>query len=224
MADAFYALLGFGFLLGVKHALDADHVVAVSAIAAQTKGLRSSSLVGAVWGLGHATTLLFVGLLILGFKLTIPESLALSLEFLVGVMLVLLGADVLRGLRGHRHEHRHRDAAHVHLHTHRMRVHNHAHRSFVVGMVHGLAGSAALTLIVLAAASSLAEGVLYLLVFGVGSAAGMTLLSVLMSVPFNVSFTISGLQNRIQSLAGVLSVVLGTIIMYEIGFVEGLFL
>lgn len=84
-------LFGLGFILGLKHALDADHIVAVSTIVSQTKSLKKSSLLGAIWGMGHTTTLFLVGLAILGFKLTLPYKLALSFEFLVGIILVILG-------------------------------------------------------------------------------------------------------------------------------------
>lgn len=88
-------LLGLGFILGLKHALDADHVVAVSTIVSQVRGLKKSSLIGAIWGVGHTTTLLLVGLVILIFKLVIPNKVALFFEILVGFVLVILGIGVL---------------------------------------------------------------------------------------------------------------------------------
>ena len=125
-------LIGLGFVLGLKHALDADHVVAISTIVSHTKNLKKSSLFGVIWGVGHATTLFLVGLAILIFKLAIPDKLALSFEFLVGIVLVILGIDVLRKIvkeKIHWHWHRHGKVIHTHFHSHeRLPSHNHIHQ------------------------------------------------------------------------------------------------
>lgn len=219
-------LLGLGFVLGLKHALDADHIVAVSTIVSQTGSLKKSSLFGAIWGIGHTTTLLIVGLIILGLKLAIPAWLALSFEFLVGIMLVVLGVDVLLKVRQdklHVHKHVHEGIKHTHVHSHKdSNIHNHVHRSFAVGMVHGLAGSATLMLLVLASANSLAQGVGYILVFGIGSILGMLIVSAIIGLPFVLTTKFETVHNRVRILAGSFSILLGSTIMYEISLLNGL--
>lgn len=214
-------LLGLGFILGLKHALDADHVVAVSTIVSQTKNLKKSSLAGAIWGMGHTATLFLVGLVILVFKLAIPDKLALSFEFIVGVVLVVLGVDVLRKVskgKVHLHEHQHGDSVHTHLHSHKESPsHNYIHKSFVVGTIHGLAGSAALMLLVLTTVNSIFQGLLYILIFGIGSIVGMLIVSGIIALPFLLSSKFDKINNIVKILAGTISIVLGFTIMYEIG-------
>ncbi len=214
-------LLGFGFILGLKHALDADHVVAISTIVSQTKSLKKSALAGIFWGLGHTSTLLLAGILILGLKLAIPEKLALSFEFFVGIILVALGADVLRKAwkeKIHAHGHKHAEKIHKHLHAHdSLETHKHAHKSFAVGAVHGLAGSGALTLLVLSTVSSLAEGLFFILIFGLGSVLGMLFTSAVISLPFLLSARFENFNISVKILAGVVSVLLGFTIMYGLG-------
>lgn len=214
-------LLGLGFILGLKHALDADHVVAVSTIVSQTKNLKKSSLAGAIWGVGHTATLFLVGLVILVFKLAIPDKLALSFEFIVGVVLVVLGVDVLRKVikgKVHLHEHQHGDSVHTHLHSHKESPsHNYIHKSFVVGTIHGLAGSAALMLLVLTTVNSIFQGLLYILIFGIGSIVGMLIVSGIIALPFLLSSKFDKINNIVKILAGTISIVLGFTIMYEIG-------
>lgn len=214
-------LLGLGFILGLKHALDADHVVAVSTIVSQTKNLKKSSLAGAIWGMGHTATLFLVGLVILVFKLAIPDKLALSFEFIVGVVLVVLGVDVLRKVsegKVHLHEHQHGDSVHTHLHSHKESPsHNYIHKSFVVGTIHGLAGSAALMLLVLTTVNSIFQGLLYILIFGIGSIVGMLIVSGIIALPFLLSSKFDNINNIVKILAGTISIVLGFTIMYEIG-------
>lgn len=219
-------LFGLGFVLGLKHALDADHVVAVSTIVSQTKSLKKSLLAGAIWGVGHTITLLLVGLVILIFKLTIPDKLALSFELIVGVVLVVLGVDVLRKVikeKVHLHEHQHGSSVHTHLHPHKESwSHDHTHRSFVVGMIHGLAGSATLMLLVLTTVRSVFQGLLYILIFGVGSIIGMLIVSGIIGFPFLLLAKFGKINNSVKILAGTISIVLGFTIMYKIGFVNGL--
>jgi sulfite exporter TauE/SafE len=223
------SLLGLGLLLGLEHALDADHVVAVSTLVSQTKSIKRSSLFGVFWGLGHTTTLFVVGLLILVFKLAIPPRLALSFEFLVGVMLVALGLDVLRKVwreDPHIHTHQHEDGVtHTHLHSHADDGgHHHQHRSFLVGLVHGLAGSSALMLLVLTTVDSVWLGVIFILVFGAGTIVGMLITSTLIALPFKWMTNFAGIDRILRLAAGVISVGLGVVIMIRIGFINGLFL
>src|SRR5262249_9036063 len=153
-------VLSLGFVYGLRHALDPDHMVAVSTIVSEHKSLARSSLVGTFWGLGHTTSLLAVGLAVMLLKISIPRHLELWLEMAVAAMLVILGLGVLvglarnRGLQLHTHSHTHDgEPPHSHLHLHAHDEHQHRHRifrlgrkPFVVGMVHGMAGSAAVTL------------------------------------------------------------------------------
>ncbi|NOZ64370.1 MAG: urease accessory protein UreH [Caldiserica bacterium] len=220
-------LLALGFVLGLKHALDADHVVAVSTIVSQVKSIKKSSLFGAIWGVGHTTTLLLVGLLILILKIAIPDKVASSFEFIVGIVLVVLGIDVLRKVirdKIHFHKHQHGEVVHTHLHSHRKSfLHSHVHKSFLVGVVHGLAGSAALMLLVLTTIKSVFLGALYILIFGVGSILGMLVIGGIISLPFLFTAKSDRVNSTVKILAGTISILLGITIMYKIGFLGGLF-
>ena len=223
--------LFFGFLLGVKHALDADHIVAVTTIVSRSSSIFRSVLVGLNWGIGHTLTLFAVGFGVLVFKLTIPDRLALSMEFIVGVVLVLLGIPLIRQLvRGstHIHVHQHGDLRHLHSHAHHDEIpdHNHPHlrRPLLIGIMHGLAGSGALTLLVLSTVSSVVQGLLFLLLFGIGSILGMLLFSGLIALPFRLTTGLSLRLNLwVQGSAGLISVAFGLFIIWQTGFVGGLF-
>jgi ABC-type nickel/cobalt efflux system permease component RcnA len=197
--------LALGFLLGFKHATEADHLVAVTTIVSEQRSILRAGFVGALWGVGHTVSLLVAGILVIVLEITIPLRLANALEFAVALMIILLGARVLYlALRGqrrvHTHRHQHDGYAHTHIHFHEAedahtaqsttRTHQHARlvgwRPLVVGMVHGLAGSAVLTFLVLTEVvkrGSRALGLAYLLVFGIGSICGMLLMSTLISLP-----------------------------------------
>ena len=227
-------VLALGFVLGMRHALDADHVVAVSTIVSKYRGLWGSTIIGAFWGIGHTITLFLVGFLILGLKMTIPDKVALLMEMAVGIMLVFLGGVVTAGLIKERldyHFHHHGVESHVHAHKHtHIEPHEHQHairrgyRSLMVGMVHGLAGSAALMLLAVGGMHSVLEGLLYIVVFGIGSVAGMMMISTMISLPFvYTAFHFTRINRFITAFAGLASIVLGTAIIYEIGFVKGLF-
>ena len=222
-------LLGLGLVLGLKHALDADHVVAVSTIVSQTKELKRSSLYGILWGLGHTTTLLISGLAILLLKLTIPSKLALSFEFIVGIVLVILGIDVLVKLwrdKPHLHKHQHEEGelVHTHIHTHKAsEFHSHTHKSFLIGMLHGLAGSGSLVLLALASAHSVGQGILFILIFGIGSIIGMLITSTIIGLPFVLTMRFDSVNKVVRLVAGVVSVGLGIVVMLEVGIMGGLF-
>lgn len=221
------SFLLLGFLLGVKHALDADHVVAVSTIATGNRSLKRSCAIGFCWGVGHTAVLLVAGLAVLGLHLAIPHDVARLFEAGVGVMLIGLGLSVgwtLLRERLHVHAHTHDDGtSHLHVHAHRDgQGHAHLHRfrleytSLAVGMIHGLAGSAALLLLVLSTVRSLTEGMLYILMFGAGSIAGMVLLGAVLSVPFAVTpQRLVRTHLVLRALAGLASVSLGGSMLYE---------
>jgi len=221
-------LLGFGFMLGLRHAFDADHVIAVSTLVGQTKSLKKSSLLGITWGLGHTTSLLLAGLLILGLKIAIPDKITLSFEFIVGIILIALGVDVLRKItkeKIHLHMHKHGNITHAHFHTHKhSKSHNNTHKSFFVGSVHGIAGSAVLPLVVLTTVNSLFAGLLFILIFGVGSILGMLMVSTIIGLSFILTKKFDKICKSIKIVSGAISIVLGLIIMYKIGFVNKLFM
>ena len=220
----------FGFLLGVRHALDADHVVAVTTIVGRSNSLMRSAMVGLSWGIGHTLTLFAAGFAVLVLKLTIPDRLALSMEFAVGVMLVLLGVPLVRQLivaRAHVHLHQHGDKKHLHSHPHNetpSHEHSHLRRPLLMGMVHGLAGSGVLVPLVLSTMSSVVQGLFFLLLFGIGSISGMIIFSGLIGLPFKFTARFSlSLNLWIQGVAGLTSIVFGLFIMWQAGFVGGLF-
>ncbi len=221
----------FGFLLGVKHALDADHIVTVTAIVSRSRSLLRSALVGLSWGVGHTLTLVAAGIAVLVFKLTIPDKLSLSLEFVVGVLLVLLGVPLIWRLvvgRPHVHLHQHGDKPHIHKHLHRDTPghdHQHIRRPLLMGMVHGLAGSGAITLLVVSTMSSVTQGLVFLLLFGIGSILGMMLFSGLIGIPFRLTAGLSLRLNLwIRGTAGLISIAFGLFMMWQIAFVGGLFI
>lgn len=235
MDTTFLTTLVLGFALGIKHALDADHVVAVSTIVSQYRNPLRATLVGIFWGIGHTTTLLLVGIAVIGFKLVIPDQLALSMEFLVGAVLFALGIQILwqyRPQKKHTHVHDHGDEMHAHEHIHLRKdggkdIQHHPprqHRSLLLGMIHGLAGSAALMLLVLSTIQSPIEGVVYILIFGAGSILGMMAISTLIGLPFALSSgRFASLNHTIRFAAGALSTALGIFLMVDIGFIKGLF-
>ncbi|MBS3158172.1 sulfite exporter TauE/SafE family protein [Candidatus Woesearchaeota archaeon] len=213
-------LLGLGFLLGIEHATDADHVAAISTMTSDSKNLKNSAMHGIYWGLGHTFTLLLVGLLLLLFKITIPQKLAVSFEFIVGLMLVFLGINLFVKIlksRFHLHLHKHGKIKHLHYHTHKSQhSHRHSRASFFVGLVHGLAGSAALMLLVLATVKSIASGLIYIMVFGVGSILGMLLISISISIPILLAKNLSRIHFIIRSIASFASIIIGISIIVSI--------
>ena len=218
-------LLGFG--LGLQHATEADHLAAVSTIVSERKNLLSASIVGGLWGVGHTISLFFVGALVIFLKLQISEGIEAKLEAGVGMMLVLLGLNALRKLylgkdKVHAHTHDHQGHHHVHFHTHEKHKpaekwhHNLSPRSVFIGMIHGLAGSAALMLLVVPSIPSPAIALVYILIFGIGSIGGMMAMSFLIGLPFHFTATnFVNLNKIIRLCAGIFSFGLGLSIIYE---------
>jgi sulfite exporter TauE/SafE len=231
-----FTVLGLGFLLGLKHATEADHLAAVSTIVTNRRGLFSSAIVGGLWGLGHTISLVVAGVFVLLLNFEISEKTERMLEFGVGVMLVLLGLNVLqkiiRGGTLHFHTHEHGGHEHVHPHLHEAgkadKPNTHHGLSFspravVIGMVHGLAGSAALMLLVIPTIDSRPLGLLYIVIFGIGSIGGMMLMSFLVGLPFQITaLRFNRFNVLLQCVAGLVSVGLGLYIIYEKGITEGL--
>lgn len=235
------AVLGLGLLFGLKHATEVDHIVAVSTIVSEHRSLWRSVVVGAFWGMGHTASLIGVGAVVLALRVAIPEWVASWLEFGVALMIIGLGVSalmrVLRKRRDfHLHRHQHDGVSHVHVHFHVQQTehagsvvaHSHAVsivgiKPFLVGAMHGLAGSAALTLLVLAQTQSLIASLAYLVVFGVGSIFGMVLMSGLVGLPFVLtSRRLSGIHYSLQTFAGALSIAFGLWYAYATGFLSEL--
>jgi high-affinity nickel-transport protein len=197
--------LGTSFVLGMRHATDPDHVVAVTTIASQERSLRRAAWVGALWGLGHTVTILVVGSAIVLFKLAFTPRVGLSMEFTVAVMLIVLGVLNLLDVRF-----RPSPVS--------------AARPLIVGVVHGLAGSAGATLLVLPLIADARWAVGYLLVFGVGTIAGMALMTIAIAVPsMYAAARAVRLQRWIRLASGAVSVCFGAYLAHRIGFVDGLF-
>lgn len=213
------AILVLGFFLGMRHATDADHVVAVSTIVSRKQTLRAAAPVGILWGIGHSATILLVGGAIILFGLVISPRLGLGMELSVAAMLVVLGAlnlrGVLRDARALASEPVAADAAAQRAQS---------LRPLLVGVVHGMAGSAAVALLVLGTIRDPLWACAYLVVFGIGTVGGMVLITTALALP--VVFTarrFAGLQRSIVIVSSVLSVGLGVVLAYQIGFVNGLF-
>lgn len=220
-----FAVLVAGFVIGLRHALDADHLSAVSAIVSDHKSLWSSSLVGGMWGVGHTISLFVIGALVIYLKIAISETTEAVLEAVVGVMLLVLGINVLRKLfsaeKLHAHEHVHAGHSHTHIHVHEAGERPGAHHSFsprsvVVGMIHGLAGSAGLMLVILPTIESTTVAMAFILVFGIGSVGGMIVMSFMMGLPFHFTADRFAIVNKgIRLAAGLFSFGLGAMIVFE---------
>jgi len=237
-----------GFLLGLQHATDPDHLVAVATILTRERRFTDGALIGVLWGAGHMTTLTIVGAIIIGLKLTISPAVGGSLELVVAAMLIVLGVlrlrDALRGLDTvspghlvadhdhgggagvvHSHPHAH-DAEHTHEHAH---VHPSrwlaklgwrggwpAGRALVVGAIHGLAGSAAVSLLVLATLRSTMSAVVYLVIFGIGTILGMTLLTAIMAFPVSMALRYRRARQALALCAGIGSIAFGLVYGYRL--------
>ncbi len=233
-------VLTIGFLLGLKHATDADHIVAISTIVTEQRNIWRGLWIGGSWGAGHSTPLIVLGLIILALKdlvLGRYEAVAPFLEFGVGVMLIFLGVQVIWNIRRgklHVHQHTHDDSSHVHIHaTHDPKAAHNAEndenggflffgkpmfrlKSYLIGVIHGLAGSAAVMLALVPAIDSFLAGVFYLLLFSVGTMLSMGIATVVLSVPFVATGANVTLNRAVGIGAGVMSVALGAIVMSEI--------
>ena len=225
------SLMLFGFLIGMKHALEGDHIAAVAALAADGGSFRHTLKQGAAWGLGHTLTLFAFGALVIVLDASLPDGFADWLEFTVGAMLVLLGLDLLRRVvrdRVHFHTHGHGGGeVHLHAHSHRGEAghaqHRHRHtsgvplRALFVGLMHGMAGSAALLLLTASATQSPWLGLLYIALFGVGSMAGMAAFSVVIAVPLRASAKgMTWMHNGLQAVIGGATTVLGAMTLFAV--------
>jgi hypothetical protein len=259
-------ILGVGFFLGMRHATDPDHVVAVSTIVSREKSIPRAGMIGILWGVGHTITILAVGAAIILFGLVIPPRLGLALEFSVALMLILLGVLNLTGAMrwiSHKLSPTHPDLnnsphasehSHVHFHDGKIHVHPHSHdggtehhakkvdpphwlagpfvklgwfhslRPLLVGIVHGLAGSAAVALLVLGTIHNARWAIFYLLLFGIGTIAGMMLLTLAFAAPVTIAGNrFAWISRSMVAGTGVVSLAFGLVVAYQIGIVDGLF-
>jgi hypothetical protein len=266
-----------GLALGMRHATDPDHVVAVSTIVTRERRLGVAARIGMWWGIGHTLTIMLVGVAIIVFKVSVPPRVGLAMEFAVAIVLILLGISALTGLLRamlarlfgnapaasvlvvHAHEHSHGGVHHQHPHAHWVAeapavtsAESHVvdpHRdhwlpepampaglmvalgsrfpnskAFGVGLVHGLAGSAAIALLVLGAILRPLWAVMYLFVFGIGTVLGMVLITTAIGVPTVVAVRrFSGFNRTLVTASGLLSFGFGIFLAYQIGIVDGLF-
>lgn len=253
------SILALGFFLGMRHATDPDHVIAVSTIVSRQRNIKKSALIGIFWGVGHTVTIFVVGAAIILFGLVIPPRLGLSMELSVGLMLVLLGAmnitAFVRSLKDHSihsgdsnvvhsHYHSHGDYVHTHAHAHEPEQHMHSLeqtpvawldrtlgksglyqplRPLLIGIVHGLAGSAAVALLVLATIRNPYWAMAYLLVFGVGTIAGMMLITLSIASAFRLVGKNTRFSRHLALASGLISLVFGLVLAYQILVVNGLF-
>jgi high-affinity nickel-transport protein len=255
------AIIALGFFLGMRHATDPDHVIAVSTIVSRERSILKAGLIGVLWGCGHTLTIVAVGAAIILFGLAIPVRVGLTMEFSVALMLILLGILNLTGamnwlrekfspahpkIEGE-HAHLHQHGAHMHLHWHSHGPANEHHgeslapprqlaeplaklglfhvlRPLLIGIVHGLAGSAAVALLVLSTIREPKWAVLYLLVFGIGTVAGMMLITAAIALPFSFAgYKFAWLNRSLITASGLVSLAFGLFVAYHIGFVDGLF-
>ncbi|MBT4906865.1 MAG: urease accessory protein [Rhodospirillaceae bacterium] len=229
--SALYILLA-GFLLGLRHALDADHLAAVASLVTRSRSMGETVRTGIAWGIGHTVTLFLVSGVVIAMGVSFPDRIVGLLEFLVGVMLVLLGGDVLRRLiRERMHVHGHKHAAekyHIHFHSHEGETdhseshHEHQHtnglprRALAVGLMHGLAGSAALLLIAVIDQGSTMGALGYVLLFGLGSMIGMALLSCVIALPLMSAARAGTVSFKgLNAVIGTGTTALGGFLMYE---------
>jgi ABC-type nickel/cobalt efflux system permease component RcnA len=214
MTVSLLSILLLGFLLGIKHAIEPDHIIAVSTIASESKNLKRSVFAGVYWGIGHTATLFIVGMFLIVAKNTITDTVALSLEFIVGIMLVSLGLNSILAFIKHRH--------HSHDIPNQDKKSRSHLKSFFIGLIHGLAGSAAMVLLTMSTVSTAWEGALYILIFGCGTVVGMLSFSTVIGIPFVLT---SGKQinGYLNNLAGIISIFFGIYYMYNLGVNEGLF-
>ena len=228
MDTSLIAALGLGFLLGLRHAMEADHVAAISTFVSRERTLLRSCLRGTFWGIGHTAALLGAGVAVIAFKLRIPPEFEHAVETCIALVLILLGGHVLlralSALSLHSHEHVHDGVLHRHVHVHvgPNAAHDHVHlfadarKPLLLGLLHGLGGGGALVLVVLTTLPSPTAAFLYLLVFGIGSTAGMLVLSGLIGLPFAL---LAGGAERaaraLQIVVGVVSIAIGVFMLHS---------
>ncbi len=235
---AWATTLALGFVLGLRHATEPDHVAAVSTFSTREKNPFRAIFIGAFWGMGHTAALIFFGMAIALLRLTVSDRLSHWLDFAVGIMLIILGINVLmkffrKGPRLHRHVHNHDGVQHSHFHFHadadKEHVHHHVHgfraagKPFMVGVIHGLAGTAAVMLLFVSTIPSIALAAAYLFVFGAGTILCMMAMSFLMGLPAAYATERAQvLQYGVQLAAGLFSLGFGMFLAWDVGLIQTL--
>jgi sulfite exporter TauE/SafE len=232
-------ILTLGLAVGLQHAFEPDHLAAVTTQISKrksksqtikqivSKGTFKSSVLGALWGAGHTTTLVIMGLLLFVLAINIPTNIFLGLEFLVGVMLVFLAITTISNRKlfkiKHMHPHTHENGTfHIHPHEHNGE-HNHTHKSYIIGCIHGLAGSGSLVVLTTTTLGNIESVLSFILIFGIGSVIGMALVSSLIGLPFAFTNKIGSANKILRYVAGTASFLIGVNIVFQIGLVENLF-
>ncbi len=237
-------ILLLGLVTGLRHSIEADHVAAVlSVVASNRKNIKRASMLGAIWGLGHTASLFVAGLVVLLLAVNISDTISNRLEFGVGIMLVFLGVTTFtgwsigkffKGLRrrksslsssssSHDHIHHHQgNVVHSHRHVHDDE-HGHGHKSLIIGMIHGMAGSGALLLIVLSTINSIPLGLAYIAIFGAGSIGGMAGISTLMGIPFVKLSNSAKISMALRYAAAITTLAIGAGLIYDLVWIDQIF-
>ncbi|MBM3903922.1 MAG: high frequency lysogenization protein HflD [Thaumarchaeota archaeon] len=233
-------VLGLGLSIGLQHAFEPDHVAAVGTQVSKGKfmqkstgqvirsGTLRSSLLGAFWGAGHTTTLVLMGLLVYTLAIKIEQNVFSGLELVVGMMLIFLAITTMSNKKiiqlNHRHPHQHQDGStHYDAHNHDDVDHKHTHKSYLIGCIHGLAGSGSLVVLTAATLNNVGMVLGFILIFGIGSVIGMALVSGIMGVPFALSNKATKINKIARYVAGAFSLIIGANIVYQITIVDNLF-
>jgi ABC-type nickel/cobalt efflux system permease component RcnA len=237
-------ILLLGLVTGLRHSIEADHVAAVlSVVASNRKNIKRASMLGAIWGLGHTTSLFVAGLVVLLLAVNISDTISNRLEFGVGIMLLYLGVTTFtgwsigkffKGLRhrkssssspsSHDHIHHHQgNVVHSHRHVHDDDEHGHGHKSLIIGMIHGMAGSGALLVIVLSTINSIPLGLAYIAIFGAGSIGGMVGISTLMGIPFVKLSDSAKISMALRYAAAITTLAIGAGLIYDLVWIDQIF-
>jgi high-affinity nickel permease len=233
-------ILLLGLVTGLRHSIEADHVAAVlSVVASNRKNIKRASMLGAIWGLGHTTSLFVAGLVVLLLAVNISDTISNRLEFGVGIMLLFLGVTTFTGwsigkfFKGLRHR-KSSSSSHDHIHHHQGNVvhshrhvhddeHGHGHKSLIIGMIHGMAGSGALLLIVLSTINSIPLGLAYIAIFGAGSIGGMAGISTLMGIPFVKLSNSAKISMALRYAAAITTLAIGAGLIYDLVWIDQIF-
>ncbi len=226
-------IMGLGLLVGIQHAFEPDHIAAVSTQILKSKltkkstkqlirqSITKSSILGVVWGAGHTTTLVLIGFLVYVLAITIQNQIFSGLEFAVGMMLVFLGVTTILNKKiqfKHKHPHSHKDGTiHLDEHNHDDSDHKHTHKSYLIGLVHGLAGSGSLVVLTAITFDNVGFMLGFIVIFGIGSMIGMAVVGSLMGIPLAFGNRIMLIQKIFRYVTGIFSLVIGFNIMYQIG-------
>jgi len=232
-------ILTLGLAVGLQHAFEPDHVSAVTSQISKRKykiqtvkqlikeSTFKSSILGALWGAGHTTTLVIIGLLLFLFSINIPSNVFLGFEFIVGIMLVFLAITTFSNKKlfklRHAHPHAHSNGTlHTHPHDHDGE-HKHTHKSYLIGCIHGLAGSGSLVVLMASTLGDIETVMSFILIFGFGSIIGMTIISNLIGLPFALTNKFGAASKTLRYIACSASLLIGANIVYDIGIAENLF-